>query len=121
MDLTTRGSGLVAIIGDEDTVTGFMLAGIGQRDKNHGNNYLIVDGDKTPVPKIIEFFKGLTTRGDVSLILVSQTVAELIRSTLQQYNEPIPTVLEIPSKEFPYDGNKDPLMQRINKMLGQND
>jgi ATP synthase F subunit len=76
---------------------------------------------ETPVSKIIEFFKGLLTRGDISLILISQTVAESIRPTLQAYNDPIPTVLEIPSKEFPYDGNKDPLMQRINKMLGQNE
>lgn len=121
MDLLNRGSGLVAIIGDEDTVTGFMLAGIGQRDKTNGSNFLIVDGDKTPISKIIEFFKTLTTRGDISLILISQTVAELIRPTLAAYHEPIPTVLEIPSKEFPYDGNKDPLMQRINKMLGYQD
>jgi len=98
-----------------------MLAGIGQRDTINGTNFLIVDGDKTPVSKIIEFFKGLLTRGDISLILISQTVAESIRPTLQAYNDPIPTVLEIPSKEFPYDGNKDPLMQRINKMLGQNE
>eukprot|EP00461_Guttulinopsis_vulgaris_P001241 UN01241 len=121
MDLLGRGSGLVAIIGDEDTVAGFMLAGIGQRDKSNGTNFLIVDNEKTPVSKVIEFFKNLTQRPDISLILVSQTVAEQIRSTLDQYNEPMPTVLEIPSKENPYDGNKDPLMQRINKMLGQAD
>jgi len=45
MDLLNRGSGLIAIIGDEDTVTGFMLAGIGQRDTINGTNFLIVDGD----------------------------------------------------------------------------
>lgn len=98
-----------------------MLAGIGQRDKVHGPNFLIVDNDKTPVSKIIEFFKALTQRPDVSLILISQTVSDLIRSTLDAYKEPMPTVLEIPSKEHPYDGDRDPLMLRIRKMLGEND
>ena len=119
MDLLNRGSGLVAIIGDEDTVTGFMLAGIGQRDKVNGSNFFIVDAEKTSPAKIIDTFKNFTTRPDISLILISQPVAEMIRATLDQYNDPIPAVLEIPSKDTPYNPAIDPLMLRINKMLGQ--
>lgn len=33
---------LVAVIGDEDTVTGFLLAGVGHRDGD-GSNFLVVD------------------------------------------------------------------------------
>lgn len=33
---------LICVIGDTDTVTGFLLAGVGQRDK-HGANFLVVD------------------------------------------------------------------------------
>ena len=33
----------VAIIGDEDTVTGFLLAGIGHRDQKNTANFLVVD------------------------------------------------------------------------------
>jgi V-type H+-transporting ATPase subunit F len=33
----------VAIIGDEDTVTGFLLAGIGHRDQKNASNFLVVD------------------------------------------------------------------------------
>lgn len=38
-------SAAVAIIGDEDTVTGFLLAGIGHRDNRNQTNYLVVDAE----------------------------------------------------------------------------
>ena len=38
-------SKLIAVIGDQDTVTGFLLAGIGQRDAD-GPNFLVVDASK---------------------------------------------------------------------------
>jgi vacuolar-type H+-ATPase subunit F/Vma7 len=34
---------LIAVIGDEDTITGFLLAGIGQNDGVHDPNYFVVD------------------------------------------------------------------------------
>jgi V-type H+-transporting ATPase subunit F len=34
---------LIAVIGDEDTVTGFLLAGVGQNDGNRDPNYFVVD------------------------------------------------------------------------------
>lgn len=36
---------LIAVIGDEDTVTGFVLAGIGQKSVD-GSNFLVVKGGK---------------------------------------------------------------------------
>jgi len=36
---------LIAVIGDEDTVTGFLLAGVGQKDPRR-ENYFIVDSSK---------------------------------------------------------------------------
>ena len=38
-----EGNKLISIIGDEDTVTGFLLAGIGERNAKGETNYLIVD------------------------------------------------------------------------------
>ncbi len=35
------GSKLIAVIGDEDTVTGFILAGVGHRTPE-GSNFLVV-------------------------------------------------------------------------------
>lgn len=39
-------STLVAVIGDEDTVTGFLLAGIGERNSKGEANFLVVDESK---------------------------------------------------------------------------
>ena len=36
---------LICVIGDEDTVTGFLLAGVGQRDAR-GANFLVVDASE---------------------------------------------------------------------------
>ena len=36
----------------------------------------------------------------------------------KDYNQTIPTVLEIPSKEHPYDPEQDYIMQRVNMFLG---
>jgi len=44
--MTTAASTLVAVIGDEDTVTGFLLAGIGERNSKGETNFLCVDESK---------------------------------------------------------------------------
>lgn len=46
-------------------------------------------------------------------------VAEDIRHLLTAYDKTIPTVLEIPSKDQPYDPSKDYIMKRVNLMLGE--
>lgn len=37
----------LALIGDADTVTGFLLAGIGSRDPRSGDNFLVVTASKS--------------------------------------------------------------------------
>jgi len=39
-------------------------------------------------------------------------VAELIRHVIDTHTDPIPAVLEIPSKECPYDASKDSILRR---------
>mmetsp|Transcript_3162 Transcript_3162/g.6383 ORF Transcript_3162/g.6383 Transcript_3162/m.6383 type:complete len:116 (-) Transcript_3162:151-498(-) len=107
---------LVAVIGDEDTVTGFILAGIGHRNVE-GQNFLVVKSD-TEIPAIEDAFKRLTERNDVAILLINQHIANEIRHVLRDYNKIIPTVLEIPSKDQPYDPEQDYIMQRVNVMLG---
>ena len=87
---------LIGIIGDEETVTGFLLAGIGERNEN-STNFLKVTAE-TDKSSIQEFFESLVSRKDIGIILISQDVADKIRETLDAYDEIIPTVLEIPSK-----------------------
>lgn len=106
---------LVAVIGDEDTVTGFLLAGTGHRTAE-GANFLIVKQD-TPQKVVEETFKSLTARDDIGILLINQHVANEIRHVLKDYNQTIPTVLEIPSKEHPYDPEQDYIMQRVGMFL----
>ena len=39
-------------------------------------------------------------------------IAEEIRHVLDAYEQAIPSVLEIPSKDFPYDASKDSILKR---------
>ena len=115
----TENNMLLAIIGDEETVTGFLLAGIGERNEN-STNFLIVNSTTEKAQREY-FFKSLIVRKDIGIILISQHVAEIIRETLDAYDEIIPTVLEIPSKNHPYSIEKDSVMQRaLRQLYGQN-
>lgn len=44
-------------------------------------------------------------------------VAELIRHIIDGYAKAIPSVLEIPSKDMPYDASKDSILKRAQKMF----
>lgn len=39
-------------------------------------------------------------------------VAEMIRHVIDSHTQPIPAVLEIPSKDHPYDASKDSILRR---------
>jgi len=112
--------GLVAIIADEDTVTGFLLAGVGNVDKNRKTNFLVVDA-KTKQSQIEDSFREFSERDDVGIILISQYIADEIRYLLDEYEKVIPTVLEIPSKDHPYDPSKDSIMTKVKRMTGIRD
>jgi V-type H+-transporting ATPase subunit F len=92
------------------------LAGVGHRTAT-GSNFLIVNPD-TQQKVVEETFLGFSTREDVGIILINQHVANTIRHVLKNYTATIPTVLEIPSKEHPYDPEQDYIMQRVNMYLG---
>ena len=55
-DSSLLSGGIVAIIADEDTVTGFLLAGVGNVDAKRKSNFLVVDS-KTSQADIEEAFK----------------------------------------------------------------
>lgn len=93
-----------------------MLAGVGHRTAD-GANFLVVKQD-TKLLQVEEAFQNFSTRDDVGIILINQHVANNIRHVLKDYHATIPTVLEIPSKEHPYDAEQDYIMQRVNMFLG---
>ncbi|KAK4794481.1 hypothetical protein SAY86_012475 [Trapa natans] len=110
--IATKSSALIAMIADEDTVTGFLLAGVGNVDLRRKTNYLIVDS-KTTVKAIEDAFKEFTTREDIAVVLISQYVANMIRFLVDSYNKPVPAILEIPSKDHPYDPAHDSVLSRV--------
>ncbi|KAG1679063.1 V-type proton ATPase subunit F [Nymphon striatum] len=101
---------LIAVIGDEDTCVGFLLGGIGEINKSRQSNFLVVDKN-TSVGEIEDCFKKFIKRGDIDIVLINQNVAEMIRHLVDSHTDPVPTVLEIPSKDSPYDASKDSILR----------
>jgi len=111
----------IAFIGDEDTCAGFALAGCGMIDGQDNKNFFIVDS-ATRKADIENAFKELTQRKDIGILLINQTYANDIRNVVTEYNAEgnvVPTVLEIPSKDQPYDAKTDPIMQRVQVFFGE--
>ncbi|TFJ96481.1 V-type proton ATPase subunit F [Terrapene carolina triunguis] len=111
---------LIAVLGDEDTVTGFLLGGVGELNKHRKPNFLVVEKD-TSLTEIEETFRSFLAREDIGIILINQFIAELIRHVLDGHTRSLPAVLEIPSKEHPYDATKDSILRRARGMFTAED
>ncbi|KAI1272742.1 ATPase, V1 complex, subunit F [Xylaria sp. FL0933] len=111
----------LAVIGDEDSVTGLLLAGIGHvtNPPDSQKNFLVVDS-KTETSAIEAAFDSFTTqRKDIGIVLINQHVADKIRHRIDTYTAAFPTILEIPSKEHPYDPEKDSVLRRVRRLFGE--
>ncbi|CAM4511520.1 unnamed protein product, partial [Lepidochelys kempii] len=75
---------LIAVMGDEDTVTGFLLGGVGELNKHRKPNFLVVEKD-TSLTEIEETFRSFLSREDIGIILINQFIAELIRHVLDAH------------------------------------
>ena len=111
---------LIAVIGDEDIVTGFLLGGIGELNKNRHPNFLVVEKDTT-INEIEDTFRQFLNRDDIGIILINQYIAEMVRHAPDAHQRSIPAVLEIPSKEHRYDAAKDSILRRARGMFTAED
>ncbi|KAF8203216.1 ATPase, V1 complex, subunit F [Pholiota molesta] len=109
---------LIAVIGDEDSITGLLLAGIGHVTDHGKKNFLVVDS-KTQIQTIEATFQEFTERKDIAILLINQHIAEKIRPTVDKYQQAFPALLEIPSKDHPYDPSKDSILKRVQKLFGE--
>lgn len=107
----------MAVIGDEDTVTGFLLTGIGQMETDKTCNFLLVR-PKTTQEEIEKAFKTFTDRDDVAILFINQHIANEIRHLITEFNKPLPAIIEVPSKDHPYKPEEDPVFQRVSALLG---
>ncbi|KAL4691437.1 hypothetical protein H8957_003403 [Semnopithecus entellus] len=117
--MTGRGK-LITVMGDEDTVTGFLLGGIGELNKNCHPNFLVMEKDTT-IHEIEDTFRQFLNRDDIGIILINQYIAEMVQQALDAHQHSIPTVLEIPSKKHPYDATKDSILRRARGMFTAED
>ncbi|KAG6366370.1 hypothetical protein INS49_000547 [Diaporthe citri] len=120
----------LAVIGDEDSVTGLLLAGIGHvtTGPDSQKNFLVVD-NKTDNATIESTFDKLIERKDIGIILINQhasynsfareMIADRIRHRIDTYTAAFPTILEIPSKDHPYDPEKDSVLRRVRRLFGE--
>ncbi|CAO2652986.1 Nn.00g023970.m01.CDS01 [Neocucurbitaria sp. VM-36] len=111
----------LAVIGDEDTVTGMLLAGVGHvtQPPDSQKNFLVVDA-KTENSAIEAAFDRFTTeRKDIAILLINQHIAERIRHRVETYTAAFPSLLEIPSKDHPYDPEKDSVLKRVRRLFGE--
>ncbi|KAF0299483.1 V-type proton ATPase subunit F [Amphibalanus amphitrite] len=111
---------LMAVIGDEDTCVGFLLGGIGEMNKSRKPNFMVVNKE-TPLNEIEDAFKKFVTRDDIDIILINQIIAEQIRHVIDGHSSALPAVLEIPSKDSPYDPTKDSILRRAKGMFSAED
>ncbi|EGS21194.1 uncharacterized protein CTHT_0030380 [Thermochaetoides thermophila DSM 1495] len=104
-----------------DSVTGLLLAGIGHVTPPPDNqkNFLIVDS-KTETSVIEAAFDRFTKeRKDIGIVLINQHIADRIRNRIDTYTQAFPAVLEIPSKDHPYDPEKDSVLRRVRRLFGE--
>jgi len=111
----------LAVIGDEDSVTGLLLAGVGHvtAPPDSQKNFLVVDS-KTDNAAIEAAFDSFTSeRKDIGILLINQHIAERIRHRVDTYTAAFPALLEIPSKDHPYDPEKDSVLRRVRRLFGE--
>ncbi|KAK2561400.1 V-type proton ATPase subunit F, partial [Acropora cervicornis] len=73
----------------------FLLGGIGEINAKRQKNFLVVTKETS--------------------------IAEEIRHILDAYDKAIPAILEIPSKEHPYDPSKDSILRRAKGLFSAED
>ena len=124
-------------------MTGFLLAGVGNIDSKRKGNFLVVDSKtaqadievntllcllpernpiltckKSPSQDAFRRFTNPDAKPPIGVLLLAQNVASEIRYLLDDYNQIIPAILEIPSKDSPYDPSADYLLQRVKRLTG---
>ncbi|KAH3915736.1 V-type proton ATPase subunit F [Parastagonospora nodorum] len=111
----------LAVIGDEDTVTGMLLAGVGHVTPapDAQKNFLVVDAKTENATIEAAFDKFTTERKDIAILLINQHIAEKIRHRVESYTAAFPSLLEIPSKDHPYDPEKDSVLKRVRRLFGE--
>lgn len=97
----------IAIIGDVDTVVGFRLAGILK-------TFVATDNIKAR-KALVDFYND----PEVSLIILTERLAEQIRETIEELTiRPYPVIVEIPDKQGRLTEKESPLQRLVKRAIG---
>ncbi|MDY6964776.1 MAG: V-type ATP synthase subunit F [Halobacteriota archaeon] len=100
----------ISVIGDADTVTGFRMGGITKVNEISNGD------DAAPV------LKDLVKDEDAAIIIITEKIAESIRSTIEDIDSKkkgvIPIIIEIPDKSGKMPREVDPLSELIRRAIG---
>ena len=97
----------IAIIADQDTVTGFMLGGIKE-------GYQVEDTEQAG--KILEELVGK----DYSIIITTEKIGDELRDKIDNLTSEraLPMIIEIPDKTGSIERETDPLRELIKRVIG---
>ncbi|XP_063680029.1 V-type proton ATPase subunit F-like [Bolinopsis microptera] len=82
---------------------------------------LISNIPHTTIGDIESHLKRLLARKDIGIVLINQHIANDVRHIMEAHTAAIPALLEIPSKEHPYDPAKDSILKRAKGMFNIDD
>ena len=83
---------------------------MGQRNGGK-QNFMIIDRNTTD-EDIETTLRGFLARPDIGIVLIYQGAAERVRNVIVEHEAIIPTILEIPGDDAPYDPEKDTIVVR---------
>ncbi|MCS4542088.1 MAG: V-type ATP synthase subunit F [Euryarchaeota archaeon] len=103
-------SAKVAVIGDQDTIVGFRLAGIKE-------TYEVGSAEEAA-----KNLKSLFQRKDINIIVITERIAEQLRKMIDDFEakkeEVVPIIVEIPDKKGPMRREVTPLQKLVKRAIG---
>lgn len=87
----------IGVIGDDETLSGFMIAGV---RSSLEDPVLISVSSHTSDQDLKSWFIKLTHRADIAILFICDFVADKIRDDLNKYKQLLPSILEIGSKNI---------------------
>ena len=95
-----------SIIGDEDTVLGFAIVGI--------SGMVAINAEEA-----MEAFTEILKDRDICIIIITEKVADMIRSTVDKYlfTESFPLIVEIPDRHG-RDPSRPGIKEMVNTAIG---
>jgi vacuolar-type H+-ATPase subunit F/Vma7 len=102
----------IAVIGDEDTVIGFSLAGI---------KHISIIEEQAENQKIMDTIKEFINIPEIGFMIITQKIAEQIRDDLEKLKLEktlYPIIIELPDKHGEVPDRVDPIRLLIRRAIG---